>query len=309
MSSHNTDDLFGDGDSEGSLFGNDDDSLFDGPDGDEEEQIQTSCSSTAAVAGGPSLNCLSLPSVSDPHDALSCCHVGVTSGQHTVSTQQHPSGNTWGLALPEITNFEAAVDAQAFREQAIDTFTLASHGHGDQDDHDPQARTVCPSPEPSPSKQGLMDDLQRFLEEDLLQNQDNQGQHGQPRVPPTAVQQEAEQPNDVEMLMEYHSLRHQAAQSITSALGRPSDMGMGLAELDFHYADAKSRHGIRLPRRIDFEEAGVEVLKPYVSLSECHSSSWSGSWLTYVQIALIQHWSTTGGSNYPRRWESYFIRT
>jgi hypothetical protein len=269
MSSHDDEDLFGDGDSGGSLFGNDDDSLFDGPDDDQEEQTTTSCSSKTEVASVSTLCSLSLPSVPDPHDALSCSHFGHTSGQHTVSTQD-PAGNVWGLSMPEHTDFEAAVDAQVFRDQAVDTFALASHDHGDQADHEDQAETVHQSPGPSPSKDGMMQDLERMLEQEFAQDQNSVDRLGQIQVPSPAIQPSAQPTDDTQMLMEYNILRDQAARSTTTSLGdQPAGIGIGLAAAEFRWADATSRRGIRLPRRIDFDGVDVNVLTPYLTLSEC----------------------------------------
>lgn len=283
MSSRDDDDLFGDGDCGGSLFGDDDDSLFGGPDDDDplfrgadddkEEQATRLCASMSDATGGSAVNYLSLPSVPDPHDALSCSHVGLTSGQHTVSTQD-PSGNVWDLPMPETTSSETTVDAQVFRDQAIDTFPVASHHNGDQADHERQEETACQSPGPSPSKDGLMQDLERMLEEEFAQDQCNHDQPDLPNDLSAAIRPATQPTDDDQMLMEYNILQHQAARATTTALGdQPAHIGISLAETDHRWAKAASRRGIRLPRRIDFDGADVGVLRPYLTLSELSQSS------------------------------------
>lgn len=265
------DDLFGDGDSGDSLFGNDDDSLFDGSDDGQDEHI-TACSSKAEEVEASAMSSLSCPSVPDPHNALSCGYVGHTSGEHTVSTQD-PSGNAWGLSVPEHTNFEAAVDEQAFRDQAVDTFPLAGHFHGDQADYQQHGQTACQSPGPSPSNDEMMQDLERMLEAEFAQDQDNLGQLGQTGAPSPAAQPNVQLPDDVQVVMEYNLLRDQATSATTTALGdQYPGIGIDAAAAEYRYAEAACRRGIRLPRRIDFDGADVNVLKPYLTLSE-HSRS------------------------------------
>jgi len=269
MSSHGDDDLFGDGDSGDSLFGNDDDSLFDGPDEYQEEQTTASCSSNAESAGGPALGFLTLPSVPDPHDALSCSHDGHTSGQHTVSTQD-PSGNVWGLSMPEPINVEAAVDAQVFRDQAIDTFPVASHDHGDQAGHEQQGQAVPAFPAPSTSNDGMMRDLEMLMEAEFAQDEGTSEQLGQIRAPLAPIQSNGQPPDEIQMMMEYNILREQAARGTTTALGdQPADIGIPLAATEHRQAGAQTRRGIRLPRRIDFDGADMNVLAPYLTLSKC----------------------------------------
>lgn len=274
MSSRDDDDLFGDGDCGDSLFGDDHDSLFDGSDGDEEEKAVPPCSSTVDATSGCATNGLSFPSVPDPHDALSRSHVGHTSGQQTVSTQD-PSGNAWGLPMPETTGSQTAVDAQVFRDPAIDTFPVAGLTHGGQAFYAQPGEAAPQFPGRSVSKERLMQEVERMFDKGFAEGQDDRVQPGDPHVPSEAVCEDTQLiENDNKMLMEYNTLRDQAARSTTTALGDPpADIGISLADTNHRYADARSRRGIRLPRRIDFDGADLDVLRPYLTLSECLPSS------------------------------------
>ncbi|KAB5570691.1 hypothetical protein GE09DRAFT_1218112 [Coniochaeta sp. 2T2.1] len=268
MSSCEDNDLFGDGHDGDSLFGGDDDAhLFDGPEDDGEDRATPPGTSTPGVAAVPSTGFLSFPSVPDPHDALSRCHAGLTSGQHTVSTQD-PSGNAWGLSVPEVTNSETAVDAQVFRDQAIDSLPFASHNHGDQASHEQQGQALHqPSPEPSPSKAGLIEDVEAMFEEEFTQDQPGQEQAFDAQPSSATALPHVQLADDVEMLTEYIVLRDQASRATTTSLGNPpANIGMGPATTEHRFADAKCRQGVRLPRRIDFEGADVSILKHYVTL-------------------------------------------
>lgn len=270
------DDLFGDGDSEDSLFGNDHDSLFDGPD-DGLEEHTTPCSLKGGAVEISALGSLSFPCDPDPHDALSCDRVGHTAGKHTVSTQD-PSGNAWGLSLPEHTNFEAAMGEQAFRDQAVDILPLASHNHGDQADNGRHGQVACQSPVPSASKDGMMQDLEKMLEAEFAQDLANLSQLSHTRAPSPATNPNVQPMDDAQMVMEYNVLRDQAVRATTSSLGdQPPGIGVAVAATEHRYAVAASRRGIRLPRRIDFDEADVNVLKPYLTLSGSPPSLSPGS--------------------------------
>jgi hypothetical protein len=215
------------------------------------------------------LTSLSFPPVPDPHDALSCSHVGHTSGQHTVSAQD-PSGNVWGLSMPEATNFGTEVDTRQFRDQAIDTFPVASHDHGDQADHVQVGQTTSASPIPSLSKDELMQDLEMMLEAEFAQNQDTLEHLAQARDPTQPVQPDAQPLDDARMLEEYNLLRDQAIRATTSALGtQPPNIGIPVSATEHPLANAQTWRGIRLPRRIDFDGADLNVLRPYLCLSQC----------------------------------------
>jgi len=269
MSTHEDDDLFGDGYDGDSLFGGyNDDHLFDGPEDDGGDQATPHASSKPAAATMSSTGFLSFPSVPDPHDALSRCHAGLTSGQHPVSTQD-PSGNEWGLSFPEVTDSETAVDAQVFRDQAIDIFPVATHNNGDQADHEQQSQAAHPLfSEPTPSKAGLIEDVEAMFDEEFTPGQPGQEQTIDAQSA-AGVVQHVQSAGDVQMLTEYIILRDQTSRATSTSLGNlPANIGMDAAATDHRWAKAKCRHGVRVPRRIDFDGADVSILKHYITLSK-----------------------------------------
>jgi len=78
---------------------------------------------------------------------------------------------------------------------------------------------------------------------------------------------------ELEMYQEYKLLGPQAARGTTSALGGASpSQGIGLDALGYRFAKSLTKQNVRLPRRIDFEEAGVDVLAPYLKFGEFTAS-------------------------------------
>jgi hypothetical protein len=277
MSTHDDDDLFGDRDSGGSLFGDDNDSVFDYSSDNGEQQPAAACPSVtkeAAEPAEPSEAWLSLPlplsSDPDPHDALSRSHVGHTSGHHAVSTL-NPSGNAQGLSLPEVKHSGATLGAHFFGDQAIDTFAVASHSHGDHEGYVGQGETYDLSLLSIP-KDGLTDELERMFHQEFSQGEEgNLGQHIDTHNPPSTPVPHTDPSDELERMMEFEALRDQAVRRVTTARKEPDvTMGIGLNEIDFRWSEAATCRGIRLPHRIDFDDESVDILKPYVTLSKCH---------------------------------------